>query len=114
MLEKRGQEAPSKSDHFVCRFRVRPEGVNGALASTGTPFSLWEADPKRPPKGEPKMYVLEAQISTILLFGRPGDQNRLTKERVTTKKEKQVPEGGPRRSDHLQWTGSHGHVNIDI
>ena len=82
MLKKRGQGAPSKSDHFFCRFRVCPEGINGALASTGTPFSLWEADPKRPPKGEPKVSVLEAQISTILLFGRPGDQNRLTKERV--------------------------------
>ncbi len=69
MLKKRGQGAPSKSDHFCCRFRVRPEGVNGALASTGTPFSLWEANPKRPPKGEPKGSVLEAQISTILLLG---------------------------------------------
>ena len=99
MLQKRGQGAPSKSDHFCCRFRVRPEGVNGALASTGTPFSLWEADPKRPPKGEPKVSVLEAQISTILLFGRPGDQNRLTKERVKNA-DKQVgfwvPAGGPR------------------
>ena len=49
---------------------------------TGAPFSLWEADPKRPPKAEPKVSVLEAQISTILLFSRPGDQNRLTKERM--------------------------------
>ena len=30
-----------------------------------------------------------AKCATILLFGRPGDQNRLTKERVT-KTEKQV------------------------
>ncbi len=85
MLKKRGQGAPSKTDQFFCRFRVCPEGINGALASTGTPFSLWEADPKRPPKGEPKVFVLEAQISTILLFGRPGDQNRLTKEREKKK-----------------------------
>ena len=49
---------------------------------TGAPFSLWEAAPKRPPKAEPKVSVLEAQISTILLFSRPGDQNRLTKERI--------------------------------
>ena len=49
---------------------------------TGAQFSLWEADPKRPPKGEPKVSVLETQISTILLFDRPGDQNRLTKERL--------------------------------
>ncbi len=82
MLKKRGQGAPSKSDQFFCRFRVCPEGENGAPVYTGAPFSLWEADPKRPPKGEPKVSVLEAQISTILLFGRPGDQNRLTKERV--------------------------------
>ena len=82
MLKKRGQGAPSKTDQFFCRFRVCPEGESGALASTGAPFSLWEADPKRPPKGEPKVSVLEAQISTILLFGRPGDQNRLTKERL--------------------------------
>ena len=83
MLKKRGQGAPSKTDQFFCRFRVCPEGESGALASTGAPFSLLKADPKRPPKGEPKVSVLEAQISTILLFGRPGDQNRLTKERVT-------------------------------
>ncbi len=82
MLKKRGQGAPSKTDKFFCRFRVCPEGENGALVYTGAPFSLWEADPKRPPKGEPKVSVWEAQISTILLFGRPGDQNRLTKERV--------------------------------
>ncbi len=82
MLKKRGQGAPSKSDIFVCRFRVCPEGENGAPVYTGAPFSLLKVDPKRPPKGEPKVSVLEAQISTILLFGRPGDQNRLTKERV--------------------------------
>ncbi len=62
---------------------------------TGAQFSLWEADPKRPPKGEPKVSVLEAQISTILLFGRPGDQNRLTKERVTKKRKNMCRKGVP-------------------
>ena len=60
---------------------------------TGAQFSLWEADPKRPPKGEPKVSVLETQISTILLFGRPVDQNRLTKERVNKKRKNRCRKG---------------------
>ena len=50
ILKKRGPGAPSKSDIVFCRFRVCPEGGNGALAYTRAPFSLLQADPKRPPK----------------------------------------------------------------
>ncbi len=50
-----------------------------------------------------------AKCATILLLGRPGDQNRLTKERVT-KTKKQVGFGGSREKQPITLGVVPGHV----